>query len=126
MKAAVSELGNLYLETSKTLIHGDYYPGSWLKVPAGVKVIDPEFSFMGRAEFDLGVLMAHLKMSQNETLINEALSYYHRPNGFDESMMWGFAGTEILRRLLGLAQLPLSMSLTEKEELMHIASAYII
>lgn len=127
LKKRIKALGKTYLDTAgKTLIHGDYYPGSWLKVATGVKIIDPEFGFVGRPEFDLGVLMAHLKMSEHsDDFISKALNQYQKPPRFNTKMMWAFAGVEILRRIIGLAQLPLSLSLSEKETLLDEAKSYI-
>lgn len=126
LKTRVAALGDVYLQTGSVLLHGDYYPGSWLNVASGVKIIDPEFGFMGRAEFDLGVLIAHLKMAQNDPLIPDVLARYRQPVGFDTALMWGFAGTETLRRLMGLAQLPLALSLAEKEQLLAEAASFIV
>ncbi len=129
LKKKITEFGAIYLSESKatSLIHGDYYPGSWLKVEAGLKVIDPEFGFVGKAEFDIGVLIAHLEMSQqSDEIIESVLALYQEPKGFDMELMAGFAGIEILRRIIGVAQLPLTMNLAEKVELMHTASSWII
>ena len=50
--------GERYLAEGSTLLHGDYYPGSWMTVDDAVFVIDPEFSFKGFPEFDLGVMLS--------------------------------------------------------------------
>ena len=56
----MAKVGDIYLsDDGGVLLHGDYYPGSWLKTDAGFRVIDPEFCFLGPPEFDLGVLAAH-------------------------------------------------------------------
>ena len=60
-KEIVKKLGEVYLADGHYLLHGDYYLGSFLRTKTGVKIIDPEFCFYGFAEFDLGVLVAHLK-----------------------------------------------------------------
>lgn len=125
LKQTIAQLGTIYLgETHRgadpTLLHGDYYPGSWLRTRSGVRIIDPEFCFYGPAEFDLGVMLAHLYLSeQPESLIQSVLTNYARPAGFEESLMQQFAGVEILRRLIGLAQLPLSLSLEKKIALLE-------
>lgn len=120
----IAELGNLYLQNGDTLIHGDYYPGSWLRVADGVRIIDPEFGFFGRAEFDVGVMLAHAMISRDEVYIPAAvLAHYQASATFDEPLAWAFAGTEVLRRLLGLAQLPLSHSLARREALLEQAAA---
>lgn len=132
LKRVVRQLGEIYLgqastASGRTLLHGDYYPGSWLKTTAGVKVIDPEFCFYGPPEFELGVMLAHLKMArQPQPVIDLALAQYDRPNRFDERLQHAFAGVEILRRLIGLAQLPLSLDLTEKQTLMQEARSMLV
>jgi len=120
LKEKISQLGDIYLQNHDTMLHGDYYPGSWLKVKGGLKLIDPEFSYLGRAEFDLGVMLAHLKMSQHtEAAIEQVLSHYEPPADFQQEMMWAFAGVEMMRRIIGLAQLPLSLNLEEKQQLLN-------
>jgi 5-methylthioribose kinase len=128
LKKAIHTLGEVYLRTEGVaLIHGDFYLGSWLKVKTGIKVIDPEFGFRGRPEFDLGVLIAHLKMSEhNSSFIETTLKAYKKQPSFDDTMMWAFAGVEILRRILGLAQLPLSLNLSQKGQLLETASGYVL
>jgi 5-methylthioribose kinase len=128
---AARMLGQRYLANGSgeavTLLHGDYYPGSWLRTAEGVKVIDPEFCFYGPAEFDLGVMLAHLHMAQQpDTVHEQVLAGYVRHEAFDEQLLRQFTGIELLRRLIGLAQLPLSLSLREKEELLQLAEKLVL
>lgn len=120
LKQKVRELGMVYLSDGRCLLHGDFYPGSWLKTTYGLKVIDPEFCFYGCPEFDLGVMTAHLMMAkQPEGTIRKVYQAYgeiKNPQLVDQ-----FTGVEIMRRLIGLAQLPLSLSLLDKEELLETA-----
>jgi len=120
LKRKVEELGHVYLSDGHSLLHGDFYPGSWLHTDNGLKVIDPEFCFYGCPEFDLGVLTAHLMLAkQEEDTIRKVYQAYgtvKNPQLVDQ-----FTGVEIMRRILGLAQLPLSLSLLDKEELLEIA-----
>ena len=105
-------LGERYRATTAgVLLHGDFYPGSWLKHSDGPKVIDPEFGFVGPAEFDVGVLLAHMVLTGNEPVIPAT---YHAPGGFDRATANAYAGIEILRRLLGVAQLPLVADIRTK------------
>lgn len=122
-KAKVKALSDSYLNDGKHLLHGDYYPGSWLKTMDGsVKVIDPEFCFFGPAEFDLSVTLAHLIMAdQPEVLRTEAMANYHQPAGFDLQLLHKLTGVEIMRRVIGLAQLPLAADLARKEILLQQA-----
>jgi len=80
LKEVIRECGIIYLSKGSHLLHGDFYPGSWLKVADGLKIIDPEFGFVGPVEFDLGVLIAHLVMAeQSTTTIQTALKKYQQP-----------------------------------------------
>ena len=122
LRRKVEELGNIYLQNGDTLVHGDYYPGSWLRVSSGVRVIDPEFSFFGRPEFDVGVMIAHALLSASGGYSPAHVLEYYRPStNFDKSLAQSFAGVEVMRRLLGLAQLSLSHSLEKREALLQQA-----
>ena len=127
LKKRISAIGERYLsKEGRHLLHGDFYPGSWLKVTDGLKIIDPEFSYVGPAEFDMGVFVAHsLLTQQSNTLLAYALQQYESPASFDQPLMYQFAGVEILRRLIGIAQLPITYDLSEKEKLMAQGMAWI-
>ncbi|MYE12033.1 MAG: phosphotransferase [Gammaproteobacteria bacterium] len=118
------ELGAAYLGArTGALLHGDFYPGSWLRHADGPKVIDPEFAFVGPPEFDAGVLLAHLVLTGHAPRLPES---YVPPPRFDTAMANGFAGIEILRRLLGVAQLPLDADIHAKgrwvDQAVHLVS----
>ncbi|MEA1786426.1 phosphotransferase [Arenibacter sp. GZD96] len=117
-----SELGELYLADGPSLLHGDYFPGSWLRTAHGVKVIDPEFCFFGPPEFEIGVTIAHLKMAdQPETLISKGLAHYTALAPLEDTLRQKFTAIELLRRMLGLAQLPLEMDLEKRLALLDEA-----
>jgi len=118
--ARVRELGSLYLEDGPSLVHGDFFPGSWLRTAGGVRVIDPEFCFLGNAAFDVGVLRAHLHLSRQPELAEKAVALYGAGADFAATAN-GFAGAEIMRRLIGVAQLPLEAGLEEKRELLALS-----
>ena len=108
-------LGETYLanHATGTLLHGDFYPGSFLlsgsadgSASAKLYVIDPEFSFTGPAEFDFGVLAAHLHLAGAPERVEDLRAAYDGP--LDEKLWRGFAGTEIIRRIVGVAQVPLA------------------
>ncbi|HEX6892398.1 MAG TPA: phosphotransferase [Chryseolinea sp.] len=126
LKEIVKGLGELYLGKGNTLVHGDYYPGSWLKTRSGVKIIDPEFSHYGYPEFDIGVMTAHLLMSRiSMSQARAMMEAYRIPEGFDDSLSAQFCGAEIIRRVIGLAQLPLDLTLQEKSILLDRAEQMI-
>ena len=113
-------LGLRYLADGDTLLHGDFFPGSWLRTERGVFVIDPEFCFQGDAEFDLGVCLAHLCFCGVEWAAALAILQEHYGH-FDAALCRDFAAVEILRRIYGVGQLPLSMSIAEKEAVTLLA-----
>ena len=128
LKKRAEELGQRYLNGGGTrLLHGDYYPGSWLKTEKGFRMIDPEFCYTGLPEFELGVLIAHLKMAQQpDSRMKDMFVYYHFDSCFDGSLFSQFAGMEIIRRLTGLAQLPLELTLKERLSLLDEAYELVV
>lgn len=127
LKQKIEVLGSLYISKGKYLLHGDYYPGSWLKTDTGIKIIDPEFCFYGSREFDLGVLIAHLYLAQqDESLLVEVIKEYLAYPELNLEILNGFTGVEIMRRLIGLAQLPLQMDLKTKKQLLEFAHQLIL
>ncbi len=116
----VNGLGQQYLKTGDTLLHGDYYPGSWMNQGNKVYMLDPEFCFVGFKEFDLGVMTGHLILSTGDvSILEEVVNLYDSP--LDRKLTNQIAGVEIMRRLIGLAQLPLERSLSEKKSLLKLA-----
>ena len=127
LKELIKLAGEKYLENGKKLLHGDFYPGSWLKTKEGIKIIDAEFAFHGCAEFDLAILVAHCKMTnQEESLLFNASARYKEHHVIDDKLVNSFVGIEIFRRLIGLAQLPLNISLNKKKELLEKAYGLVI
>lgn len=112
--ARVAQLGWVYLGEGKTLLHGDFFPGSWLSTERGVAVIDPEFCFLGPAEYDLGVFLAHLALAGSTQLWPGVAERY--VGEADWALARAFAGAEMMRRLIGVAQLALAADLKMKRE----------
>ena len=122
LMAAIRALDARYRANGDTLLHGDFFPGSFLTSGSGVKVIDTEFCFFGEAEFDLGVLQAHLLLAQQpDEVIDSLFRRYQGAERFSRSLCDQYAGVELLRRLLGLAQLPLTLDLEQKRALVEQA-----
>lgn len=116
---AVAQLGSRYLADGHALVHGDYFPGSWLNAAGGVRVIDPEFCFLGDAGFDCGVLAAHLLLADAEAGQLETVAASVAARRLDADLVAGYAGVEIMRRLIGVAQLPLHRNLDRKRSLLQ-------
>jgi len=121
---AVQILGDCYLQDGETLIHGDFFPGSWLQTRWGPKILDPEFCFLGFCEFDLGILIAHLLLGQStRSLAALVMDLYaeqstHSLTSAQKYKISQFAGVEIMRRIIGVAQLPLVYSIEQKRVLL--------
>lgn len=127
LKAVADELGKIYLEDGSTLLHGDYYPGSWLSTANGFRMIDPEFCFFGHPEYELAVAVAHLKLAQQpDSVIKDLFIYYHFDKYFDGSLFTKFAGMEVIRRIIGVAQLPLELTLEERLEMLEEARWWVL
>jgi 5-methylthioribose kinase len=125
LKAIIDEIGNRYLSKGDTLLHGDYYPGSWMTESEHLFIIDPEFGFVGFAEFDLGVMAAHLIMATGkDSYLSEIHDQYE--GAANKNLMSQIAGIEIMRRLIGLAQLPLKRTIEEKKSLLKKAHKMIL
>jgi 5-methylthioribose kinase len=132
---AAKHLGDIYLGAAPhvsqaCLLHGDFYPGSWLaqgEQPSSVMVIDPEFGFYGAPEFDVGVMYAHLIFAGFAPAdIERLLEHYSKPRHFSDTLALQFAGMEIIRRLLGVAQLPLTASDTVKQNWLSLARDLVV
>ena len=118
VRKAMEQLGEVYLSgDGGPLLHGDYYPGSWLKTGSGFQVIDPEFCFCGPREFELGVVAAHWIFCGSESssaTIDRVCDLYSKE--FSRKLLEGFTGAELVRRLIGVAQLPLDADLDRRTE----------
>ncbi|MEM8947330.1 MAG: phosphotransferase [Planctomycetota bacterium] len=125
LTSRLKQLGNLYLCDRPNLIHGDFFPGSWLVSNGQVYVIDPEFSHGGMPEFDLGVLVAHgrlISADDSPDVLTRIRSLYRETSrAIDWKLVDQFAAVEVLRRLLGVAQLPLALELRQKAQ--HVEAA---
>lgn len=111
VQARVRSLADRYLADGPCLVHGDYYPGSWMRTEDGLRILDPEFCFTGPPEFDLAVALAHFALSEcGRDLAAVWMQTVRGSAPIDESLVTGFAATEVVRRLIGLAQLPLPES----------------
>lgn len=113
-RQVIAKTEQRYLLDGASLLHGDFFPGSWLKAKRGLVVIDPEFCFFGAVEIDLGCAVAHLALSgQAIGLASDFIGQYRKiASGTEPEERWitRFASVEIMRRLIGVAQLPIPTS----------------
>ncbi len=130
---ALQRLGGRYLADGPHLVHGDFFPGSWLtchnssgargggRAGDAVRIIDPEFCFAGAREFDYGVVLAHLALARCDRTHAITVLAATAEARLDSRLVCGFAGAEIMRRLIGVAQLPLRYDLDEKASLLALS-----
>ena len=122
----IAKFGRIYLEAEgPCLLHGDYYPGSLLRTNRGLALIDPEFAFPGPREFDLSVLVAHLVFAGGDAAdcMDAVIEGYGAQ--VDRSLIEGFAAAELMRRTLGVSQLPLRADLDRKRTFLEQSRAWI-
>ncbi|MEX0675896.1 MAG: phosphotransferase [Pirellulales bacterium] len=116
------ETGERYLSDGTCLVHGDFFPGSWLRTAGGIRVIDAEFCFYGDPEFDLGCAVAHLALASQPRADAVTLlgAYVGAAGGgrVQEPLVARFAAVEVMRRLIGVAQLPLAADRVNRSELL--------
>jgi 5-methylthioribose kinase len=122
-RALVRQTGERYLADGNCLAHGDYFPGSWLRTREGIRVIDAEFCFYGDGEFDLGCAVAHLALASQPRGDAVALvgAYDEGPGGnpAQSSLVASYAAVEVMRRLIGVAQLPLAGDRVDRSRLLE-------
>ena len=63
-------------------------------------------------------------LQEAEDLSEQVRKHYHLP--VDWSLVQQYRGVEILRRLIGIAQLPVSLSLDAKKSLLARARTYLL
>lgn len=125
----IKELGHKYYLSphEEVLLHGDFFPGSWLSKDEQLFIIDPEFMFYGQKEWDLSTLVAHIVLAGNSLVrFDDLLSIYQMVHEIDQQTIYNLAGVEILRRLLGVAQLPIPLSIEQKKSLISLAQEWVM
>jgi len=110
-RKALSQTGERYLSDGDHLVHGDYFPGSWMCRTGQLYVVDPEFSYFGDREFDVGCAIAHFALCRQQpstvALFLERYAPMRGPSTLDDRRVARYAAAEVMRRLIGVAQLPI-------------------
>jgi 5-methylthioribose kinase len=123
---SVADAGQRYLADGGSLVHGDYFPGSWLRSSGGVRIIDPEFCFIGDPSFDYGVMGAHLLLAGSGIDVMGPIAAASTRRGVDPPAVLAYAGSEIMRRLIGVAQLPLGVGIDRKRSLLQLSRQLVL
>lgn len=125
-------LGIRYLSppdgAARCMLHGDFYPGSWVSTKSGTCVIDAEFCFVGEPEFDVAVLVGHLILAgASENDVSKVIQKYADRSSvsIDADLVKGWAAIEVIRRILGVAQLPLAATLEHRLNCLSLAETFL-
>ena len=108
LHAVAEQMGDRYRSAGGPLVHGDYFPGSWLRTDAGIRIIDPEFCFQGDREIDVACAVAHLVLARQPPAVAQRFLDVYRSGACDPGAIARYAALEIVRRLIGVAQLPIA------------------
>lgn len=132
LRHAAAELRLRFTTRTEALIHGDLHTGSVMVADDDVRVMDPEFAFCGPMGFDIGNVFANLAFASirhavlaNTTFVGQvdedARDFWHTFR-HEVTRLWpqgnpgrepfllgvlhdsaGYAGLEMIRRMVGLA-----------------------
>ena len=143
---AADELKRIFLKVQRGLTHGDLHTGSVMVKGNSAKVIDSEFAFYGPVGFDIGLYWANYFLSyyshidnaksQSEiiTAIIQTWETYTEEFEMDPSLKFrtlqaifhesvGFAGMEMLRRVIGAAHVKDIESIVDVQRKLRIETA---
>ena len=105
---AVTCLGGRYLDDGRALLHGDF------SLAVGSK---PRRAFASSIPSSTSASSWRISLARQPSRIRKRVcETYVSDERFDGDLAARFTGVEIMRRLLGVAQLPLSASLAEKQQ----------
>ena len=141
----VDELKSIFLRVKRGLTHGDLHTGSIMVKGNSAKVIDSEFAFYGPVGFDVGLFWAnyllsyfsHIDSTKVQSEIRKAIIQTWKTYTehfkmdlalkdrtlqtiFHESV--GFAGLEMLRRVIGAAHVKDIESISDLQRKLNIES----
>lgn len=128
----VKELREKFLSQAECLIHGDLHTGSIMTKGKHAKMIDVEFAYVGPAAFDIGMLLANFVLSfyahchyplegapnfreiVKEAILETVTHYFEGMSSWMNTKEFevlleetaGFAGCELLSRIIGTTRLP--------------------
>jgi aminoglycoside phosphotransferase (APT) family kinase protein len=109
----IRALRRRYYESRLALVHGDVQPANILLADGAPKLIDAEIAHVGDPAFDVGTLLAHLRLNlriRGGDLLGRAeqalVDGYREGKGLEEDVTRarGYAAVEMLRRTIGAAR----------------------
>ncbi|MCD9496774.1 S-methyl-5-thioribose kinase [Photobacterium carnosum] len=142
----VKLLNKTFNSKRQALLHGDFHTGSVMISNNTCKLIDAEFGFFGPIGFDIGTLIGNLLLNYcsyakddiylaKKRLIDIENLWKYFVNGFNENAInkvdvdlflndiWkdtlGFAGAEMIRRIIGIAHVDDINSIVIEKDLLY-------
>ena len=123
----IAKLKLMFQSKAQSLIHGDLHSGSVFVKKGSTMVLDPEFAFYGPAGYDVGNLigrtLALFAQQARQIIQDQGRDPVFSTPGFAQ---WyvddilrdtaGYAGTEIIRRVVGSAKFNFVESITEPHQ----------
>ena len=136
LHAEVAALRNGFMNNAQALIHGDLHSGSIFANEQGIKVIDPEFAFYGPMGYDIGNVIGNLFFAWANKLAAEydklVTFPLYRATAFRKAYLdgvmadsYGYAGTEIIRRVVGDSKVMEVTSVTDPAQRLPMERALI-
>jgi 5-methylthioribose kinase len=114
LRKRIAQLRASYYGSAGALIHADAQGGNVLLAPRGPRLLDAEIAHVGDPAFDLGTALAHVELplaldASRDDARDALLAGYRAAGGSAEAAhrAAGYAGVEMLRRIIGAAQVPL-------------------
>ncbi len=89
LKVAVSRLKVKFMSSAEAMIHGDLHTGSIMVTQTDIRIIDPEFAFVGPMGFDTGAVIANLLLNYFSQIGHEAT-----PGARDSYRNWVLGSVE--------------------------------
>ncbi len=101
-----------YLDPRGALVHADVQPSNILIKAGAPKLLDAEIAHIGDPAFDIGILLAHLRLASiaRKSRVDISCVWDAYANGFTKTKsplfrdVARYAGIEMLRRMLGAAR----------------------
>lgn len=118
-------LGDAFMADGPWLVHGDFVPTNWMRCPNGVNILGGEHAMKGRIELDIGMMLGHLMLA-GQASPGWMLDEYEPPGEFDLKLAMGFAGAEIVRRVIGPDRVQTHPGLMQKRILLSLGKELVL
>lgn len=95
----IEQVCNEITKPDNILLHGGFWPENWINTDSGIYIIDPKYCYVGRAEIDLALFVAHLKLAAVPRSRQENVFQYYQNRSINYELVHRMAGVEMMWRL---------------------------